>query len=336
MIDYNNSIAPKISVIVPVYNVESYIARCLNSILNQTYKHLEIILVNDGSTDKSEEICNSFLEKDARIKIFNIENSGSSIARNIGLDNATGEFIGFVDSDDWIQKDMFSIMINYAMENSLKVVECNSINSTELKKEKIVKIFNKIEDREVALERILKLKRFAVWRRLYHSSTLKNKFFIPNILHQDVYYTIDIINEIDKIGYLSNPFYIYNVENMDSVIRGKYSLKKLKSMDAGTYVVENTKQYNFKIKKLAKQYLIKFLKDHYNSLFIYNNLDKDFFYRKKIRQLIIKHQTLENFSFYGYTVKLLPFKFYALFQKINLKRIDVQIKLHKIINNVKS
>ncbi len=99
-----------LSVIIPVYNVESYLERCLDSIINQTYKNLEIILVNDGSTDKSESICNYYAKKDNRIIVINQENGGSSIARNTGLKNCNGEFIGFVDSDDWLKLNMFYIL----------------------------------------------------------------------------------------------------------------------------------------------------------------------------------------------------------------------------------
>ena len=96
-----------ISVVVPVYNVENYLEKCVSSITNQTYKNLEIILVNDGSKDNSGAICDDLAKNDSRIKVIHKENGGLSDARNTGINVATGEYIGFVDSDDWIERDMY-------------------------------------------------------------------------------------------------------------------------------------------------------------------------------------------------------------------------------------
>ena len=106
-----------ISIIVPVYNAEKYLSRCIDSILRQTFADFELILVNDGSSDKSKEICEKYLESDPRIKLINQENSGVSAARNTGLDNASGEYIGFVDSDDFIEKNMYEELYNILKKN---------------------------------------------------------------------------------------------------------------------------------------------------------------------------------------------------------------------------
>lgn len=100
---------PKISIIVPVYNVEKYLRKCIDSILNQTFKDFELILIDDGSTDESGKICDEYNLKDNRIKVIHKENGGLSSARNAGLDIAQGEYIGFVDSDDWIESDQICI-----------------------------------------------------------------------------------------------------------------------------------------------------------------------------------------------------------------------------------
>lgn len=112
-----------ISVIVPVYNVESYLRKCLDSVTGQTYRNLEILVIDDGSTDGSGKICDEY-KKDNRVKVFHTENRGLSCARNIGLDNATGEWIGFVDSDDWIEPDMYEVLIERALETGADIVEC--------------------------------------------------------------------------------------------------------------------------------------------------------------------------------------------------------------------
>lgn len=113
-----------ISVIVPVYNVEKYLDKCIQSILGQTYSNLEVLLIDDGSTDSSGAICDKYAAQDSRVRVFHKPNGGSSAARNMGLDNANGEWIAFVDSDDWIDADMYEQMLNKAIEDSVEAVYC--------------------------------------------------------------------------------------------------------------------------------------------------------------------------------------------------------------------
>jgi glycosyltransferase involved in cell wall biosynthesis len=112
-----------ISVIVPVYNVKPYLRKCLDSIINQTYRDLEILIIDDGSTDGSGDICDEY-RKDDRIKVFHTENRGLSAARNLGLDNTTGNWIGFIDSDDWIEPDMYEVLLRKAEETRADIIEC--------------------------------------------------------------------------------------------------------------------------------------------------------------------------------------------------------------------
>ena len=118
----------KVSVIVPVYNVENYLEKCIQSIISQSFKNLEIILVNDGSTDKSKEICEEFAKKDERIILLNQENQGVSAARNFGLDNCTGNYISFVDSDDYIAFDMIEFLVNNIEKNKSDISTCGHYN----------------------------------------------------------------------------------------------------------------------------------------------------------------------------------------------------------------
>ena len=115
---------PKISVIVPVYKVEKYLDRCVESIVNQTYKNLEIILVDDGSPDNCPAICDAWANKDERIKVIHKENGGVSSARNRGIDAATGDYIGFVDSDDWIEPDMYELLADNAKKYDADISRC--------------------------------------------------------------------------------------------------------------------------------------------------------------------------------------------------------------------
>ena len=122
---------PLISVIVPVYNVEKYLKKCVNSITSQTYENLEILLVDDGSTDSSGQICNEFEKNDARIKVIHKKNGGLSDARNAGLDRAKGQYYAFIDSDDYIQDNTIEIMLNAVKKNKSEIAICNMIRFLE-------------------------------------------------------------------------------------------------------------------------------------------------------------------------------------------------------------
>ncbi|WP_179019472.1 glycosyltransferase [Winogradskyella forsetii] len=327
-----------ISIIIPVYNVEAYLDRCIKSLINQTYKNLEIILVNDGSKDNSGLICDSYARKDNRIEVYHIENGGSSIARNFGLKKSHGEYIGFVDSDDWVKPEMFEQLINFAIKNNLKVVETSSVHSHLINEntDNNISAIAKVEDKNAALKRIIKNKRFAVWRRIYHHSILQDRYFIEGVLHQDVYYTLDIINDVSKIGYFENQHYVYNVQNPTSVIRSDYSIKKLNSINAGEYVIFNTIQYSNDVQDLAKQFMFEFLTHHYDALYFNTFLDKDGTHRSKIRNTIKKYHSSKNFNFYCFLIITLPPLLYKIFLFTNKKRIKIQSQFSQICRNVQS
>ena len=121
------NLQPLVSVIVPVYNVEKYLVRCLDSIVGQTYRNLDIILVNDGSTDGSGEVCRRYAGKDSRIRLFEQENGGLSAARNVGLENMDGEYVVFVDSDDYISLVLVEILLSKLLEFGVEVAACDRI-----------------------------------------------------------------------------------------------------------------------------------------------------------------------------------------------------------------
>ena len=118
---------PKISVIVPVYKVEPYLRKCLDSIINQTYRNLQIILVDDGSPDNCGAICDEYASKDSRIEVIHQENGGVSAARNAGLKLAAGDYIGWVDSDDWIEPDMYAYMLENMQKYEADIAVCSQI-----------------------------------------------------------------------------------------------------------------------------------------------------------------------------------------------------------------
>ena len=164
-----------ISVIVPVYKVEKYLNRCVNSIINQIYKNLEIILIDDGSPDKCPYICDEWSKRDSRIKVLHKQNGGLSDARNAGLKIATGEFIGFVDSDDWIAPEMYERLLTAIIKDQSDIAECNvkMVWKNNLQSKMLLQQNNCVLKRDEAQLELLnesKLKQ-PVWNKLYKGNT---------------------------------------------------------------------------------------------------------------------------------------------------------------------
>lgn len=181
---------PLISIIIPVYGVEKYIAQCLESVINQTYKNLEIIVVNDGTKDKSAEIAKEYAAKDSRIKVYDFKNGGLSVARNRGLEIATGEYISYLDSDDWLDTKMYETLLETAMKNEADMVKCGIIETNGAAEEKItfsdVKIINNEQHR--AFKNYFKgILWTLAWNGLYKKELAKKVKFPDNVVHEDNY-----------------------------------------------------------------------------------------------------------------------------------------------------
>ena len=181
---------PWISVIIPVYGVEKYIAQCLESIINQTYKNLEIIVVNDGTKDRSAEIAKEYAAKDSRIKVYDFKNGGLSVARNRGLEIATGDYISYIDSDDWLDTKMYETLLEAAMKNDADMVKCGIIETNGVAEEKItfsdVKIIN--NEQHKAFENYFNgILWTLAWNGLYKKELAKRVKFPDNVVHEDNY-----------------------------------------------------------------------------------------------------------------------------------------------------
>ena len=199
----------KVSIIVPVYNVEKYIKKCLDSLVNQTLKDIEVIVVNDGSPDNSQKIIDRYVKKYPDIiKSFIKENGGQGSARNFGLTKAKGEYIGYVDSDDFVELDMYEKMYNKAKEKDLDVVICGSYNVDEVSLNKEIDLdIIKFDDRKTNAF----FGRMAVWNKIYKKELLeKNKLeFRSKVWYEDLDFTIKVISNAKKIDYVNEPFYDY-------------------------------------------------------------------------------------------------------------------------------
>lgn len=181
---------PLISVIIPVYGVEKYISQCLESVINQTYKNLEIIVVNDGTKDRSADIAKEYAAKDSRIKVYDFKNGGLSVARNRGLEIATGEYISYLDSDDWLDTKMYETLLETAMKNEADMVKCGIIETNGVAEEKItfndVKIIN--NDQHKAFKNYFKgILWTLAWNGLYKNELAKKVKFPDNVVHEDNY-----------------------------------------------------------------------------------------------------------------------------------------------------
>ncbi|WP_049895863.1 glycosyltransferase family 2 protein [Oribacterium sp. NK2B42] len=200
-----------ISLIVPVYNVEPYLRKCLDSIVNQTYRDLEILVIDDGSIDGCGQICDEYGDEDHRIKVFHTENRGLSAARNLGLDNAQGEWIGFVDSDDWIEADMYEVLHDRAIESGADIVECgfNCLYSDKIivRQKKELTIPGEEAIRELYKHRL----NDTVWNKLWSQNCFKHIRFPEGRVFEDVATTYRILYSVNRVCTISAIKYNYNV-----------------------------------------------------------------------------------------------------------------------------
>ena len=207
--------SPLISIIIPVYQVEKYLDKCIASVVNQTYTNLEIILVDDGSPDNCPAICDAWKERDPRIKVIHQENGGLSRARNEGLKIATGEFIGFVDSDDWIELNMYRILLDLIVEHDADIAICDSLNESEdsqvtipISKQPVIKTYT-VEEAMKMLLLCNNMIRINVWNKLYRKNILGNIQFPIGKIFEDVAWTPQIIGCAKKIILIDTPLYHY-------------------------------------------------------------------------------------------------------------------------------
>lgn len=223
-----------ISVIVPIYKVEKYINSCVDSILNQTYRNLEVILVDDGSTDNCPAICEQYKSKDNRVKVVHKENGGLSDARNAGLKVVTGSIVAFIDSDDWIDSKMFEKMYDRMHKDNSDIVSCGVKWVTEDGKLlRNVSVNDECLETEKAMEELLydnKLKQH-VWNKLYKYDIVKDIPFEKGKFHEDVFWSYQVIGKAKKVSLMTESFYNY-IQRDNSIMGETYSSKRLDALDA--------------------------------------------------------------------------------------------------------
>ncbi|MBQ4529140.1 MAG: glycosyltransferase family 2 protein [Lachnospiraceae bacterium] len=235
-----------ISVIVPVYNCEEKLNRCVESILNQSYNKLEVILVNDGSTDGSLEICNQYGKTDSRIKVVDKENAGVSAARNTGIEHAQGEYIQFVDSDDYIEKDMCKILVK-AMEESAADMVLSGFCHRYLN-EDIIKVpeqeingtLNRTEFATSFLGFYQKGFLNMPWNKLYKRELVKEKFPENLSLGEDLLFNLKYLEKVEKIAIVKEPLYYYIQERGNTNLSAK---KRENKLEIAEYISRETEKF---------------------------------------------------------------------------------------------
>ena len=216
-----------VSIIVPVYNVEEYLDECLDSIKMQTYKNIEVILVNDGSTDESREICERYCEKDNRFKLINQENQGLSEARNVGVRASTGEYIFFVDSDDVVKVDILEILLSFMAED-VDIVACSySHQKEDLQLQKSPNVVFHGDSYEAIFNcinygRVNSL----AWAKLYRRRIVEAVPFLKGLLYEDTYTGIVNLKYIRKMIVIDTIGYYYRLRS-SSIMRKEFSKKNL-------------------------------------------------------------------------------------------------------------
>lgn len=225
---------PLISVIVPIYNVEQYLCRCVECLTAQTYKNLEIILVDDGSPDNCPQFCDEYAKKDSRIKVIHKKNGGLSDARNAGMKVATGEYISFIDSDDYVSNDFIETLYNAILSENSDIVECSVVkfyedeHFDEYKDDLKITSFNT----EESLSKLIAENPFKqhVWNKLYKSDLVSGVPYAVGKLNEDEFWTYQIFGQAKKVTRVNKTMYYY-FQRQSSIMGNTYNLRRLDALE---------------------------------------------------------------------------------------------------------
>ena len=238
-----------ITIIIPVYNVELYLNRCIESVINQTYKDIEIILINDGSTDNSEEICNKYAKRDKRISVINKKNGGLSDARNVGIDYSSGNYLFFLDSDDWLSKNAIEILYNNIIKYNadISIGTLKDVFSFDKLVYSNYKDLVSLYSKEEALENLMYMHGFgnSACGKLFKSSLFNNIRFPYRKLYEDLATVYKIFSKSDKAVLIDSEIYFY-YQNIYSIMHKKYNVNRLQALHFAK------EEYNFIFKNFKE------------------------------------------------------------------------------------
>ena len=291
---------PTVSVIIPVFQVEKYLEKCLDSVVNQTYTNLEIILVDDGSPDNCPAICDAWKSWDPRIVVIHQKNGGLSVARNEGMKLATGEFIGFVDSDDWIERNMVERLLSALLETDADIATCcfqQEREGSKDNKEYRKSLERKLLSSDEALKQLFLGKRFiqnVVWNKLYRRTVISDLWFPAGKLYEDGLWTAKALGNARKIVCIDYPLchYLYRPESLSHDARQKrkrFEDEYEMIQQRIDYIRENKPS----LEKLAFLKLQDFCCREYIDISInYNDLDPDGAIRRDLCQQFHRHRPI--------------------------------------------
>ncbi len=305
---------PRLSIIVPIYNVEKYLSRCIESILNQTFKDFELILVNDGSTDNCKEICEKYKRMDSRIIVANKKNGGLSSARNLGIDISKGDYIGFVDSDDFIDVHMYEILLNTinAYDSDIVICDYYKVNEYDIKKYEKMKSNNKdIKVENInnidAIERIITrdIKIVVAWNKIYKRSLFDNLRYKEGVICEDEFLAHRIFYKCNKVSIINQKLYYY-IQRKGSIINSPFSSKDFDKIYAIKDRVDflNEKKITNLIDKAEKSFMDYFVWNYFTECQRLENIEYEL---KRLKKEF-------NSVFY----RILDNKFISLNEKITL------------------
>ncbi len=227
---------PMLSIIVPVYNTAEYLSECIESILMQTYPHFELILINDGSSDNSGELCEAYAQKDSRIHVLHQQNLGVSSARNVGLDHAKGDYIGFIDSDDWVEPHFYETLLHKIQALGADVVQCGYYKYNAKGKSKTVgyeKLLVTPEEISASF-----IQGGNVWTKLFSASLIGDTRFDVNITRgEDGLFDYQVLMNAEKFAIIPDPLYHYRWRN-DACTKKEFSDNNLHRVSAAHKLCE--------------------------------------------------------------------------------------------------
>lgn len=311
-----------ITVIIPVFNAEEHLEKCIKSVLNQTYKNIEVLLIDDGSDDKSKEICDNYQRKDFRIKVIHQENKGVAMARNRALEMSNGDFIGFVDSDDYIEQDMFELLHKNLKNSDADISICGYYNV----KNGVISNSSKVNIYEImnTEEAFIKIGTegslgVVLWNKLYRKKLFKNIQFPKGRVSEDWIVIYKLFDKAKRIVYDSTPKYYYNLREKSLTHKKDVNYDGIyASMEALELV---KKKYPKAIPETEKMCVYAYIE-------VYN---KTILYEKKYNKFDLKRYEKEIWKYYGKNKNIIRGR-----MEFKIKLIHYLPKMYSILIRLKN
>lgn len=277
---------PLVSIIIPVYNCEKYLSRCLDSLIGQTYKNIEILLVNDGSKDRSLEFASAYAQKDKRIYVFDQENTGVSSARNLGLEHVSGDYFCFVDADDYVSKIYVETLLNNAIDGEFDLSICGFCNSSSSKADFDIstkKPLSNYSAEETLIESYVTRKiGVCVWGKLYRTDAVRGlKFDIRLRLGEDQVFYVDALKRVESVVYQDAKLYCY-YEREESAMRATFDERFMDCIPVGEHFSKSRNDFSKNLSALFDKMEIFSYIPSYSMAAKSNNLEA-----KKIMKLLL-------------------------------------------------